>query len=115
MPKLVKILIGAFFIYVGYRTLNKVDTTTTFIFFALGLILLLLGLKKEKPERKTIPDSIKKEVLKRQDNHCISCPNKYPLQFHHRIQVSEGGTNEVNNIVAMCANCHDAITRANKK
>jgi len=62
-------------------------------------------------KRKTIPKSIKNEVLVQQDYKCANCGSKLPARkhFHHITPVSEGGDNSIDNVEALCPNCHSEI------
>jgi 5-methylcytosine-specific restriction protein A len=65
------------------------------------------------------------EALHRLDGHCGGCGNPAPfkrsdgsgyLEVHHRIPLSEGGPDTVENAVALCPNCHrEAHHGANKE
>ncbi len=56
------------------------------------------------------------EVLMRANGHCEGCGNPAPflrkadgtpyLEVHHRIQLSQGGEDTVENATALCPNCH---------
>ena len=56
------------------------------------------------------------EVLDRASGYCEGCLSAAPfnrksdgtpyLEVHHRVQLSEGGTDTVENAIALCPNCH---------
>ena len=56
--------------------------------------------------------SLKKRILKLID-YCEYCGDttKEILQLHHIKQVAEGGTNDIDNIIVLCPNCHSKAHR----
>ena len=66
----------------------------------------MMGIKENK--RKPIPKPIKDEVLVRQNYKCAECGRQLPARkhFHHDTPISEGGTNSVSNLYALCPGCH---------
>lgn len=42
---------------------------------------------------------------------CSICGLEYGpvLQIHHNVPVSDGGSNDIRNLVVLCANCHQAV------
>ena len=42
-------------------------------------------------------------------------PISYVLAIHHRIKLSQGGKDVLENVVTLCAVCHDAVHRDNLK
>lgn len=73
--------------------------------------LILWWGKNPKPKRKTIPPSIKNEVMARQNYKCHRCMDKLPptKHFHHVKPVSKGGNPSLDNIIVVCPNCHSYI------
>lgn len=59
-------------------------------------------------ERKSIPQSVAIRVLTEAGYRCAvpTCRATLAMNLHHIWQVSEGGPNDPNNLVALCANCH---------
>ncbi len=71
---------------------------------------------KEKSPRRSryIPEYIKVEILKRQNNRCAMCGSLLSediLEYDHKIPVALGGTSSIDNIQALCANCHKLKTK----
>jgi 5-methylcytosine-specific restriction endonuclease McrA len=56
----------------------------------------------------------RKHILEANGNMCFVCENKMRsvLIVHHIIPVSEGGNNEMDNLVVLCPNCHAVVHRA---
>lgn len=44
---------------------------------------------------------------------CQECKNKFthPLRIHHKIPVSQGGTNTRENLMAVCNECHNELDK----
>lgn len=80
--------------------------------FALALAIVMLEnpnlFKFKRKVREQISAALKHDVLLRQGRTCALCPSKeYDVfDFHHKLQVSEGGGNEPENIVGLCPTCH---------
>ena len=59
------------------------------------------------------PDGVSPEVservLREQDYRCARCGERKPLQVHHIVFKSHGGTDDRENLEGRCAACHDAI------
>lgn len=70
----------------------------------------------KKVGRRSIPKSIKNEVLVKQNYKCHKCKKKLPAtkHFHHKKPVSKGGKNTLSNIIAVCPNCHSDIHHKEK-
>ena len=66
-------------------------------------------------KRKPLSAYDKQTVLARQNYKCAGCDNKFTASirphYDHKTPISSGGTNNVSNIRAICANCHDDKTR----
>ena len=65
-----------------------------------------------EPKRKrTLTNSIKVEVFKRDNYTCQECGagREAKLHVHHLIPVSRGGTDEMSNLVTLCDSCNFAI------
>lgn len=50
----------------------------------------------------------KERVISFHDNKCVICGTKHrsKLEIHHIIPKSEGGTNEIGNLIPLCHICH---------
>ncbi len=61
-----------------------------------------------QPNRSTIPPKIRREVLTRDRNQCRrkGCRHTRRLHIHHVETRAEGGGNDVENLVTLCAGCH---------
>jgi len=67
--------------------------------------------------REIINASFKQRVLKLHNNKCYVCGFSIQtiLRIHHRIPVSLGGTDEIQNLVSLCPNCHTLVHRLSSK
>lgn len=62
--------------------------------------------------RKAVPYPIKLSIKKDQKFICSSCKKtkrERDLEIHHIIPLSQGGSNEKRNLVALCRPCHRHI------
>lgn len=48
-------------------------------------------------------------VLKRAGGRCERCRRRRPLDPHHKLARSQGGSHDPSNLVAICRDCHDAL------
>lgn len=48
-------------------------------------------------------------VLKRDGHRCRACGKGVGLEAHHVVMRSLGGTDEPRNLIALCADCHQAV------
>lgn len=74
------------------------------------------GKHKEFFKREPIPQWVKNEVLKIQNNCCSYCGNNFDspfvIEFHHIKPIIHGGkSDDPYNISALHANCHNLLTR----
>ncbi len=62
-----------------------------------------------------IPEAVKSEVLFRQRYRCAMCGriNRF-LEFDHIIPVALGGSSDVNNVQALCPECHRNKTKVDR-
>lgn len=67
--------------------------------------------------RKTLTDATKREVMQRSRGRCIVCGSKRMLQRHHVLPVQRWPEYEttVENMVIVCAGCHDEHERARRR
>jgi len=58
-----------------------------------------------------IPTKIADEILVRSARHCCICRKFRPLhlQIHHIIEQSEGGTDDIDNLIPICTYCHSDV------
>lgn len=63
--------------------------------------------------RKSIPSVIKKKITQESHSTCPFCgeDDVSTAQFHHIKSVAEGGTNSLENLIYICANCHSKVTQ----
>jgi hypothetical protein len=63
--------------------------------------------------RKSIPAAVRQQVLIEAGYRCAvpTCRNLLVLDLHHILPVSEGGPNEVSNLIASCPTCHSLYER----
>ena len=70
------------------------------------------GNKKPNGNKRSVSETKKKYVASQQDWKCKHCKCKLPAWFEvdHVIRLEYGGSNNVDNLVALCRNCHGKKT-----
>ncbi len=53
-----------------------------------------------------ISDDIQRTVFERDNGQCVKCGRKDKLEFDHVIPLSRGGSNTLNNLQILCAECN---------
>ena len=72
--------------------------------------------KKQPKKRKTISKSIRHEVFKRDEYKCVECgatKEETTLHIDHIIPLSQGGTDEMDNLQTLCEACN--LAKSNRK
>ena len=64
------------------------------------------GRPSAKPERQAIPQSVRREVWRRDEAKCCQCGGRERLEFDHIIPVAKGGSNTARNIELLCEECN---------
>jgi 5-methylcytosine-specific restriction endonuclease McrA len=56
-------------------------------------------------------------IFKRDNYTCQRCGRKSPnnLQCHHRRAIGMGGSSHPDNLITLCAKCHDEVSRLQRK
>src|ERR1700748_999712 len=64
--------------------------------------------KRAPTERKNISLALRTQVLTESGYRCAvpTCRGILAMDLHHLYQVSEGGKNELPNLIALCPTCH---------
>ena len=70
------------------------------------------GHQKTKGTKRSVSETKKKYVASMQDWHCGDCRDKLNAWFEvdHKVRLEYGGGNDVENLVALCRNCHGKKT-----
>lgn len=86
------------------------ESNTILILIGIAIFLYFLFRKKDK-EGRYIPESVKRDIIRRQGGTCALCPERRTklLQFHHKN--GNYTDNNIENIVALCGTCHDMKSR----
>lgn len=53
--------------------------------------------------------AIKQEVYKKYGHKCSKCGSCNNIDVHHKIPLSKGGTNNIQNLIPLCHECHEKI------
>jgi len=55
-------------------------------------------------------DEIKRVLFERYNQSCANCErSSTPLEAHHIVPVSSGGSHKLDNLVPLCPKCHSAV------
>jgi hypothetical protein len=70
------------------------------------------GVVERKATKRSVSETKKKFVAARQNWHCGDCQKQLPAWFEvdHKIRLEYGGSNHVDNLVALCRDCHGKKT-----
>jgi flagellar biosynthesis/type III secretory pathway M-ring protein FliF/YscJ len=69
--------------------------------------------KEKRRERHGFPDSVKEDVLRKQNHRCVYCNRVLNVvDWHHKN--GDRSNNKESNCQALCPNCHADITRRRK-
>lgn len=62
--------------------------------------------------RRAIPEKVKKKIWQEANMRCAKCGESDvdTLEIHHIKAVQSGGTNDKENLLLLCSNCHSKIT-----
>jgi len=69
-------------------------------------------------DRRSLTQKKRAELFLAQNGKCYDCPRKLmPGMYHadHRLPLADGGSNDDDNIVLICLDCHKAKTRGENK
>lgn len=56
--------------------------------------------------RQPLPESVRREVWRRDEGKCVDCGSRERLEFDHIIPLSKGGSNTTRNIELRCESCN---------
>lgn len=65
--------------------------------------------------KRSVSETKKKYVASKQNWKCAKCKSQLTASFetHHKIDLQYGGTNHIDNLEALCRNCHGEKTMMN--
>lgn len=80
--------------------------------FNAGYVNTELIQPRDKNTKRSVSETKKKYVASSQDWKCFSCKQQLNAWFEvdHKIRLDSGGSNHVDNLVALCRNCHGKKT-----
>ena len=92
-----------------------------YLFFFVPILTLFLErtsltplnmVKTYKVKKRRVSETIKKVVAANQKWHCNMCQNMLDASYEvdHKVPLYKGGDNNVNNLQALCRNCHGKKT-----
>lgn len=67
--------------------------------------------------RKPIAEDIRTEIMLKCARHCVLChkPCGTHIEIHHINPVSKGGTNDFDNLIPLCLDCHAEVGSYNRE
>lgn len=91
---------------------NEIITHSSYIVFTKiqpkGAIQLLDNLRKQFEE-------IRNQIWEKKPHKCVNCGAESNLHLHHIVPLSLGGTNNIDNIVPLCEECHSKVHKLDMK
>jgi hypothetical protein len=65
-----------------------------------------------KATKRSVSETKKKYVAAQQNWHCGNCQKQLPAWFEvdHKVRLEHGGSNHIDNLVALCRDCHGEKT-----
>lgn len=73
-------------------------------------------INKKSENKEEVTEETYNAVLKRDKGKCRLCNTKKDLQLHHINGRGKGRTNNINNCIMLCDNCHNQVVhKENKK
>ena len=75
-------------------------------------VMMSGGTTDGKKTKRSVSETKKKFVASRQDWKCGKCGCKLPAWFEvdHKVRLEHGGSNHIDNLVALCRDCHGEKT-----
>jgi hypothetical protein len=72
----------------------------------------LLDRNHQKPVKRSVSETKKKYVAASQDWKCGNCQQQldHTFEIDHKVRLEYGGGNDVQNLIALCRNCHGKKT-----
>src|SRR5208282_2823226 len=63
-------------------------------------------------KRRRVPSITRKRIFQEANSRCALCKNSdvAALEIHHVHAVKDAGTNAPENLILLCANCHNKVT-----
>ncbi|MBI2683997.1 MAG: HNH endonuclease [Actinobacteria bacterium] len=62
--------------------------------------------RNARTDRPAIPESVRRDVFRRDGGACVACGSAELLQFDHVIPVALGGSSGAENLQLLCADCN---------
>lgn len=97
-------------IIAGFISEEWIEGRLSFINGEKAFVKRRIKAKWSSSRRETIPPSIRREVLERDEHTCanVPCPNE-ATHVHHIVPVSRGGSNHPDNLISLCKECHRKV------
>ena len=88
-----------------YREATNAFSDYAMNFFG-GMSIEIRDLKPTEKMRRDFSYKIRKQVLERDAYRCVVCESYKNLHVDHIIPIAKGGTNDIDNLQVLCANCN---------
>lgn len=96
---------------IEYNQLKHVAEVNHIPYINEGIGSVISNILKGVDRRKTLTVAEKEELVKSQNNKCNICELECKkFQYDHIIALANGGTNDMENLQALCVNCHKEKT-----
>jgi hypothetical protein len=69
--------------------------------------------REPRSRSRTISKKRRSKVLERDGDECLRCSSTTDLEVHHIIPVSQGGSDDMDNLATLCSECHKDARLAN--
>jgi 5-methylcytosine-specific restriction endonuclease McrA len=76
------------------------------------------GIRLKEPRLRLDPESyeqLRRELLRRDGWRCQSCGSAENLQIHHKEFRSRCGNDSEENLITLCADCHNSIHQGRRE
>lgn len=107
---------------IGKKTIEKQIGSTVYVEMVNGRWFLTTSVGKERvtvadfsfkdAARQLVTEVLRKlryEIGRKQNWRCANCGEAKPLELHHVVPLSKGGTHRPENLICVCRECHESI------
>lgn len=82
------------------------------MFYTIGIVYGVLYMRSQKEERRNFTYEERQRIFEKSDYRCCHCGQKIKIYregstIEHVIPLSKGGTNDLSNLVCLCAKCNE--------
>ena len=90
------------------KELSRIKTIHKLVVNAIAekLGMINIGTDILKESSRYLTEETKRKVNERYGGECAICKSKEKLHFHHIERFADGGSNDADNLMLLCADCH---------